>query len=89
MLKERLEKGMLEKCEGAYRNPWFLVAKKVIGDYRLINAAIKINEVIYRDTNMPPLVDEFLEEFAVCQAASLIDFYSRYNWPNLALKAEI
>jgi hypothetical protein len=33
MLLERLEYGVLEKCNGPYRNPWFLVIKKVVGTY--------------------------------------------------------
>ena len=79
MLLERLDKGVLEKCNGPYRNPWFLVAKKVAGTYRLINAAMKMNSVTLRDANMPPTVDEFSEEFAGCYVASLIDFFSGYD----------
>jgi hypothetical protein len=40
-----------------------------------------------RDVNLPPLVDKFLEEFIKCVAASLIDFFSRYNQLGLALKS--
>ena len=79
MLLERLERGVLEKCNGPYRNPWFLVAKKLAGTYRLINAAMKMNSVTLRDANLPPSVDEFSEEFAGCQIASLIDFFSGYD----------
>jgi hypothetical protein len=32
-----------------------------------------------RDANLPPLVDEFLEEFIGCVAALFIDFFSGYN----------
>jgi len=79
MLIERLERGVLEKCDGPYRNPWFLVAKKTAGTYRLINAAMKMNSVTLRDANLPPSVDEFSEEFAGCACASLIDFFSGYD----------
>jgi hypothetical protein len=79
MLLERLERGVLEKCSGPYRNPWFLVAKKTAGTYRLICSATKMNSVTYRDANMPPSVDEFAEEFAGCQCSSLIDFFSGYD----------
>ena len=79
MLQERLERGVLEKCDGPYRNPWFLVAKKLAGTYRLINAAMKMNSVTLRDANLPPSVDEFSEEFAGCVIASLIDFFSGYD----------
>ena len=79
MLIDRLNRGVLEKSNGPYRNPWFLVAKKIAGTYRLINAAMKMNSVTLRDANMPPSVDEFSEEFAGCQCASLIDFFSGYD----------
>ena len=79
MLKERLDKGILEYSEGPYRNPWFLVKKKTPGDYRLINSATHLNAVTRRDANLPPSVDEFAEEFAGCYIASLVDLYSGYD----------
>ena len=79
ILRDRLKKRVLEFCEGPYRNPWFLAAKKAPGTYRLINAAMKLNSVTLRDANLPPSVDEFSEEFAGCAVASLIDFFSGYD----------
>jgi hypothetical protein len=79
MLKERLDRGVLEYSEGPYRNPWFLVKKKKPGDYRLINSATHLNAVTRRDANLPPSVDEFAEEFAGCHVASLVDLYSGYD----------
>ena len=87
MLLERLDRGVLEKCNGPYRNPWFLVAKKTAGAYRLINAAMKMNSVTLRDANMPPSVDEFSEEFAGCHCASLIDFFSGYDQLTLDVRS--
>ncbi len=87
MLLERLDRGVLEKCDGPYRNPWFLVAKKTAGTYRLINAAMKMNSVTLRDANLPPSVDEFSEEFAGCSIASLIDFFSGYDQLSLDKKS--
>jgi hypothetical protein len=40
-----------------------------------------------KDANLPPLVDEFSEEFIGYIAASLINFFSRYNQLGLALKS--
>ena len=70
---------MLKKCNSLYRNPWFLVAKKLAGTYRLINAAIKINSITLRDANLPLLVNEFLKEFIGYIIALLIDFFFKYN----------
>ena len=70
---------MLKKYKGAYRNPWFLIAKKEVGEYRLINTAIKMNEVTLKDANLPPLINEFSEEFTGYITASLVDFFSGYD----------
>jgi hypothetical protein len=86
MLRERIKNGVLEYCEGPYRNPWFLVKKKS-GKYRLVNAAMEINKHTIRDANLPPSVDEFSEEFAGCHMASLIDFFSGYDQVELDVKS--
>ena len=78
IIRQRLKNGVLEPCYGPYRNPWFLV-KKGNGKYRLINAAMNINRVTIRDANMPPNVENFVDEFAALSYYSLINFYSRYN----------
>ena len=87
LLKERIATGVLEYCEGPYRNPWFLVKKKAKGTYRLINAAMEINKRTVRDANLPPSADKFSEEFAGCQVASLIDFFSGYDQVELDVES--
>jgi len=42
---------------------------------------MKMNSVTLRDANLPPSMDEFSEEFAGCQCASLIDFFLRITTP--------
>ena len=79
MLKERLDRGVLEYSDGLYRNLWFLVKKKKLGEYRLINSVTHMNVVTRRDANLPLLVDEFVDKFARCYITSLVDLYSRYN----------
>ena len=79
MLKERLDKRILEYSERLYKNPWFLVKKKTPGDYRLINSATHLNIVTRRDVNLLPSVDEFTEEFAGYYIISLVDLYSGYD----------
>ena len=86
MLRERLKNGVLEYCDGPYRNPWFLVQKKS-SKYRLVNAAMEINKHTIRDANLPLSVDEFSEEFAGCQMASIIDFFSGYDQIELDVKS--
>jgi hypothetical protein len=79
MLKERLDKGVLEYSKGPYRNPWFLVKKKKPGEYRLINLAMHLNAVTRRDANLPPSIDEFIDEFTGCYITSLVNLYSGYD----------
>jgi hypothetical protein len=85
MLKDRIDRGILEPYYGPYRNLWFIVKKKD-GKYRLVNHAAEFNRHIIRDANMPPNVDIFLEEFAGCAVAFLIDFFSGYDHVKLDFK---
>ena len=78
MLKDRLRSGILEPCQGPYRNPWFIVKKKN-GKYRLINSATNINKVTIKDANLPPVPDEFSEEFAGRVIGSYLDWFSGYD----------
>lgn len=80
---DRKMKGVLEDCQGPYRNAYFLVPKKD-GNYRLINAAIPMNRVTIRDANLPPSSDEYSEDFAGCHIVSLIDWFSGYDQVELA-----
>jgi hypothetical protein len=79
MLKEQLNKGVLKYSKGLYKNLWFLVKKKTLGDYKLINSAIYLNIVIRQDANLLLLVNEFIEEFIGYYIISLVDLYSGYN----------
>ncbi len=79
MLKERLDRGVLEYSDRPYRNPWFLVKKKKLGEYRLINLVTHMNAVTRRDVNLPLSVDEFADEFTRYYITSLVNLYSRYD----------
>src|ERR1700730_1689040 len=48
---------------------------------------MEINKHTVRDANLPLSVDEFSEEFAGCQIASLIHFFSGYNQVELDVKS--
>ena len=78
MLLDRLRNGTLEPCHGPYRNYWFIVEKKD-KKYRLINSATRMNKVTIKDAHLPPVPDEFAEEFAGMQIGSYLDWYSGYD----------
>ena len=79
MLKERLNKGVLEYFKGLYKNLQFLVKKKKLREYRLINLVIYLNIIIRRDTNLLLSIDKFADEFTGYYIISLVDLYSGYN----------
>jgi hypothetical protein len=83
MLRERIDREVLESCYGPYRNPWFLVAKKSTGtgkvSHRLINAATEMNKVTIKDAYIPPNIEEFVEEFTGLACVLVLDMFSGYN----------
>jgi hypothetical protein len=79
ILKEQLDRGVLEYSKGLYRNPWFLVKKKKPREYRLINLATYLNAITRQDANLLLFVNEFANEFMGCYIISLVDLYSSYN----------
>ena len=78
MLRDRLRHGTLEPCHGPYRNYWFIVEKKD-KKYRLINSTTKMNKVTIKDAHLPPVPDEFAEEFAGLAIGSYLDWFSGYD----------
>src|SRR6266498_359127 len=79
MLREYLQKSLIEPSYTLYRNPYFLVKKKEGDKYRLINNAVEINRVTIRDGNLPLAVNEFSKEFGNYIIISFINFFSGYN----------
>jgi hypothetical protein len=77
-VKEKLDHGILELSQGSYRSRYFLVGKKVEGEWRFINDVQPLNRVTIRDAGMPPFVDEFSEDFAGYPIVSAIDYFSGY-----------
>mgnify|MGYP001954915308 CR=1 FL=1 len=78
LLRDRVNRGILEESHAAYRNNWFLVKKKD-GGLRLINDAQRINGVTLRDAFAPPGCEEFSEDFSGCKILSLLDLFSGYD----------
>jgi hypothetical protein len=79
MLQERIDRGTLEPGHSSYSNPYFLVGKKEGTSYRLINAAQWINKVTIRDSNTPPVAEEFSERYAGSKLITVMDLFSGYD----------
>ena len=88
ILKERLNKKVLKYFKGLYKNLWFLVKKKTLKDYKLINLIIYLNIIIKQDVNLLLLIDEFIEEFISYYIISLVDLYFNYNQILLYFKSK-
>ena len=78
IIRERLQKGVIEESHGAYRNPWFLVQKKD-GGLRLINNATKYNAVTVRDAFIPTGSEEIAKEFSMNKILTFMDLFSGYD----------
>jgi hypothetical protein len=52
-----------------------------------VNHAVKLNKMTIRDTNLPPAVDSFSEEFSGYTVISLINFFSGYDQIKLDIKS--
>ena len=79
MLKKRLNKRVLKYSKGLYKNLQFLVKKKKLSEYKLINSAMYLNVIIKRDINFSLFINEFINEFIGYYIISLVDLYSNYN----------
>lgn len=78
ILKDRIDRGILEESHASYRNKWFLVMKKD-GKLRLINDAQRYNAFTIKDALVPPASADFSREFGMCKVLSLLDFFSGYD----------
>jgi hypothetical protein len=85
MLKDRIDREILEPYYGPYRNLWFIVKKKD-GKYRLVNHAAEFNRYIIRDANLSLNVDIFFKKFVGYVVASFINFFFGYDYVKLDFK---
>jgi hypothetical protein len=78
MLKDRINREILESCYKSYRNPWFIVKKKN-KKYRFVNHAVEFNRYTIRDANLPLNFNIFFEKFVKYAVAFFINFFSDYD----------
>jgi len=78
MLTQRLNRGIVKYSHASYSNPYFLVKKKS-SNYRMVNAAQYINQVTIRDSNIPPIADNFSERFIGVKLVTVTNLFSGYD----------
>src|ERR1700722_1279393 len=78
LLKDKIAAGVYEPSQASYRSPWFCVLKKN-GKLRIVHDLQPLNAVTIRDSDVPPILDEFVEPFAKRQCYTVFDLYWGYD----------
>ena len=79
MLRKQLKNEILKSCLRFYQNSWFLIKKKKMSIYQLVNAVMKMNAVTVQNAYISSSIEEFTAEFARIKIRFIINFYSEYN----------
>ena len=74
LLKHKMDAGVYEHCQSAYRSKWFCVLKKT-GKLRIVHDLQALNAVSIRDAGGPPILDDFVEPFAGRQCYTVFDLF--------------
>ena len=74
LLKHKINAGVYEPSQSAYRSRWFCVLKKS-GKLRLVHDLQPLNKITIRDAGLPPIIDDFVEPFAGRQCYTVFDLF--------------
>jgi hypothetical protein len=74
LLKLKINAGVYEPSQSAYRSRWFCVLKKN-GKLRIVHDLQPLNKISIRDAGLPPILDDFIEPFAGRQCYMVFDLF--------------
>jgi hypothetical protein len=74
LLKHKINAGVYEPSQSAYRSRWFCVLKKN-GKLRIVHDLQPLNKISIRDAGLPPILDDFIEPFAGRQCYTVFDLF--------------
>ena len=77
-LKDKIRAGVYEEANTVYRSRWFGVGKKD-GGIRLVHDLQNLNRVTLRDSAVPPIADEFVEDYAGRMVYTVLDMYGGFH----------
>jgi hypothetical protein len=77
-IKTKIKSGTYEGSSSSYRSRFFVVAKKN-GKLRIVHDLQPLNRVTIRDSGVPPVIDEIIEETCGRQIYSLLDALVGYD----------
>ena len=78
VLKDKIKAGVYESTQTVYRSKWFPVKKKE-GGLRLVHDLQKLNGVTIRDAAVPPILEEFVEEYAGRSIYTVLDMFGGFH----------
>ncbi|KAL7411560.1 hypothetical protein BDY24DRAFT_342822, partial [Mrakia frigida] len=73
LLRQKIEGGVYERSQSAYRSRFFLVVKKAVGALRIVHDLQTLNGFTIRDAGLPPSIEAFVEGFPGRACYSLLD----------------
>jgi hypothetical protein len=79
VVKQKIESGVYEGSSSSYRSPIFVVPRKNSDRIRIVHDLQELNRVTIRDSGIPPVVDEVIEETAGHSIYTLIDAMVGYD----------
>ena len=74
LLDEKVTAKVYEETQSSYRSRWFCVKKKN-GELRIVHDLQKLNGVSIKDAGVPPILDEFVEDYAGRSVYTVLDMY--------------
>jgi len=74
LLGEKVTAGVYEGTQSSYHPRWFCVKKKN-GELRIVHDLQKLNGVSIKDAGVPPILDEFVEDYAGRSVYTVLDMY--------------
>jgi hypothetical protein len=79
IIKGKIEGGVYEPSNAAYRSRWFCVVKKDGKSLRLVHNLQPLNAVTIKDAALPPFTDHLTEAFAGYAVYGMMDLYGGYD----------
>src|SRR6201747_2368209 len=79
IIKGKIDGGVYEPSNTAYRSRWFCVVKKDGKSLRLVHDLQPLNAVTVKDAALPPFTDHLTEAFAGYAVYGMMDLYGGYD----------
>ena len=79
IIRKKIDAGVYEPSNSAYRSRWFCVLKKDAKSLRLVHSLEPLNAVTIQHSGVVPIPDHLAEQFAGCSCGAMLDLYVGYD----------